>query len=217
MDPDTLFERRELTRSVHITAPNIQRNIDVSLLAQLRMKYEGICIPEGYVRPRSVLVVEHSLGRINLIKGGVDYMVKFQVDMCLPHPGQVFRATVTTKSKIGLHADVSPLKTLLPRDLHLGNAQFESVKEGQEIEFEVVGCRFQQGDESIIVLGTLKAAIQTEEPGEAKEAPKTDMPILDIQTPEGVTEKKVVVPLEQTKPMKKRGVLPSGKTNAAAI
>jgi hypothetical protein len=101
--------------------------------------------------------------------------------------------------------------------LHLGNAQFESVKEGQEIEFEVVGCRFQQGDESIIVLGTLKAAIQTEEPGEAKEAPKTDIPILDIQTPEGVTEKKVVVPLEQTKPMKKRGVLPSGKTNAAAI
>ena len=218
MNPDSLFERRELTRSVHITAPNIQRNIDVSLLAQLRMKYEGICIPEGYVRPRSVLVIEHSLGRINLIKGGVDYTVKFQVDMCLPHPGQVFRALVSTTSKIGLHAEVSPLKVLLPRDLHLGNAEFEAVKEGQEIEFEVVGCRFQQGDESIIVLGTLKSAIQAECPQEVKEAPKTDVPVLDAPTGEAQTEKKVVVPLEQTKPEKrKRGVIPTGKTNAAAV
>jgi len=49
---------------------------------------------------------------------------------------------------------------LLPRDLHIGNPDFETVKEGETIEFEVVGARFQQGDDSIVVLGQLKSLIQ---------------------------------------------------------
>ena len=157
MDP--VFERRELTRSVHIHAPNLQRNIHVSLLAQLRMKYEGVCIPEGFVQRRSITIIEHSLGRVNLIKGGLEYTVKFQADLCMPHPDQVFRAVVALRSKIGLHAELLPMKVLLPRDLHLGNAEFEDIKEKQEIEFKVVGSRFQQGDDSIVVLGTLTSVI----------------------------------------------------------
>lgn len=154
-----MFERRELTRSVHIHAANLQRSIHVSLLAQLRMNYEGICTPEGFIQRRSITIVEHSLGRINLIKGGLDYSVKFQADVCMPHPGQMFRGTVTLKSKIGLHAELLPMKVLLPRDLHIGNAEFDDVKESQEIEFKVVGSRFQQGDDSIVVLGTLTTVI----------------------------------------------------------
>ena len=65
MDP--LFERRELTRNIHIDAKFLQRNIHASILAQLRMKYEGICVAEGYINPRSITVVEHSLGRANQI------------------------------------------------------------------------------------------------------------------------------------------------------
>jgi hypothetical protein len=79
---------------------------------------------------------------------------------------------VTLKSKIGIHAEVTPIKVLLPRDLHIGNPDFEAVKEGEEIEFEVVGARFQQGDDSIVVLGQLKSVIQpaVEAPVEAAEA-----------------------------------------------
>jgi hypothetical protein len=106
------------------------------------------------------------LGRTNFIKGGLDYTVKFQADVCMPHPGQTFRVPVALKSKIGIHADMTPLKVLLPRDLHIGNPDFETVKDGEEIEFVVVGARFQQGDDSIVVLGQLKSIIQT-----AKEAP----------------------------------------------
>lgn len=156
---DPLFERRALVRNVHIDARYLQRNIEASLLAQLRLKYEGICVAEGYIQQRSIVVLEHSLGRTNLIKGGLDYTVKFQTDVCMPHPGQVFRVPVTLKSKIGIHAEMTPIKALLPRDLHIGNTDFEVVKEGEEIEFEVVGARFQQGDDSIIVLGKLRNII----------------------------------------------------------
>jgi DNA-directed RNA polymerase subunit E'/Rpb7 len=157
MDP--LFERRELTRNVHVESRNLKRNIQSSLLAQLRNKYEGICVAEGYIQPRSIAVVDYSLGRANLIKGGLDYVVKFQADVCFPHPGQVFRAPVTLKSKIGIHAEISPIKVLLPRDLHIGNGEFEDIEEKKEIEFEVIGSRFQQGDETIVVLGKLRSTI----------------------------------------------------------
>jgi len=157
---DPLFERRALTRNVHVDAKFLQRNIEASLLAQLRHKYEGVCAAEGYLLDRSIAILEHSLGRTNFIKGGLDYTVKFQADVCMPHPGQAFRVPVTLKSKIGIHAEMTPLKVLLPRDLHIGNEDFDRVKEGEDIEFEVVGSRFQQGDDSIVVLGKLKQIIQ---------------------------------------------------------
>jgi len=164
---DSLYERRELNRSVHIDARFLQRNIHASLVAQLRHKYEGICLPEGYVQPRSITITEHSFGRTNILKGGLDYSVRFQADLCLPHAGQKFRAPVTLKSKIGLHAETDPIKVLLPRDLHIGNSDFDEVDVGQTIEFEVVGSRFQQGDETIVVLGKLleviRPAVQKEE------------------------------------------------------
>jgi len=124
------------------------------------MKYEGLCVAEGYLQRRSITIVDHSLGRTNLIKGGLDYTVRFQADVCFPHPGQVYRLPVSLKSKIGVHAEQTPIKALLPRDLHLGNVDFDTVKEKEDIEFEVVGARFQQGDDSIVVLGKLRTIIR---------------------------------------------------------
>ena len=203
MDP--FFERRELVRNIHIDARSLQRNIDASLLAQLRMKFEGKCAPEGYVQPGSIVVAEHSLGRTNLIRGGLDYVVKFQCDICMPHPGQVFRVTVTLKSKIGVHAEKDPLKILLPRDLHLGVSEFEDLQDGQDIEFEVVGTRFQQGDESIIVLGKLRQIIKPAAEEVAKSAEGTSEPMIaaPIATspPGSEGEKRVVtVDVSTTKP-----------------
>jgi hypothetical protein len=142
---------------------------------------------------RSLTVVEHSLGRMNLIRGGLDYVVNFQADVCLPHPGQVFRAPVVLKSKIGLHAELPPLKILLPRDLHIGNAEFDEAAEQQEIEVEVIGARFQQGDETIVVLGKLRTLVQPEAP-RAEGADDDVLPPL-IAAPidgGGGSEKKVV-------------------------
>jgi DNA-directed RNA polymerase subunit E'/Rpb7 len=162
---DSLFERRALVRTVHIDSRFLQRNIEASLLAQLRHKYEGVCVAEGYLQDQSITVLDHSLGRTNFIKGGLDYTVKFQADVCMPHPGQTFRVPVTLMSKIGLHGETTPLKVLLPRDLHIGNPDFESAKTGDTVELTVVGARFQQGDKSIVVLGQLTSVIKPAAPG----------------------------------------------------
>ena len=195
---DALYERRELNRSVHIDARFLQRNIHASLVAQLRHKYEGICLPEGYVQPRSITITEHSFGRTNILKGGLDYSVRFQADLCLPHAGQKFRAPVTLKSKIGLHAETDPIKILLPRDLHIGNSDFDEVDVGQTIEFEVVGSRFQQGDETIVVLGKLLEVIRPAVQKEEAEPEAQQVIAAPVGT--GDSEKRTVtVALEKTK------------------
>lgn len=111
----------------------------------------------------------------------------------MPHPDQLFRGVVTLKSKIGLHAELLPMKVLLPRDLHIGNADFEDIKEGQEIEFKVVGSRFQQGDDSIVVLGTLMTVINpaAEKAMDAVQTSETE-PMIASSTPGSQEEKRVV-------------------------
>lgn len=162
MDP--LFERRELKRDVHVEARYITKNINTSLLAQLKHKYEGVCGPEGYIQRDSITIVEYSLGRMNLIRGGLDYSVRFQADVCMPHPGQIFRATVSLKSKIGVHVDLPPMKVLLPRDLHIGNGDFEDVTEKQDVEFEIVGAKFQPRDTDIVVLAKMRTIVKPDGP-----------------------------------------------------
>jgi len=153
MDP--LFERRELTKKVNIHAKFMQRNIQSSLMAQLKMQYQGRCSAEGYIHKDSLTILNYSLGRANYLKGGMDYHITFQADICLPHIGQKFKAPIKLRSKIGLHAELLPIKILIPRDLHIGNDEFDSINPEDEVEFEVIGSQFKQGDEFIIVVGKM--------------------------------------------------------------
>jgi DNA-directed RNA polymerase subunit E'/Rpb7 len=194
MDP--LFERRELSKKVHVDSKYIQKNIQASLLSSLRMKFENHCIPEGYIQKNSITIVDYPLGRVNYIKGGVDYQVKFQADVCMPHTGQRFKAPVNLRSKIGIHAETPPIKVLIPRDIHIGNPDFENIKEGDEIEFEVVGTQFKQNDKEIIVVGKLLTKVDgpvqmpllTQNSAEQS----VNIPEMNVQSEEA-GEKKVVV------------------------
>lgn len=193
-----LYERRELTKKVHIHAKYIQRNIQASLLAQLKTHYQGKCLGEGYIHKDSFTIMNYSVGRANYLRGGVDYDVTFQADICLPHPGQKFRGRIELKSKIGLHVDLPPLKVLIPRDLHLGNELFETA-EG-EVEFEVIGTQFKQGDEEIIVVAKLV--------GQLKEDKEIELEVPSfVETPrksEGDSMQIVVKTSGEEKPKKRK-------------
>lgn len=158
MDP--LFERRELSKKIHINSKFLQANIHGSILQQLKTNYEGICSSEGFIQPQSITILEWSMGRCNYKIGGVDYVVKFQADICLPHQGQKFKAQVSLKSKMGIHSETLPIKILIPRDLHIGNEDFENLKDKDEFEFEVIGSEFKQQDKTIYVLGRLLSALK---------------------------------------------------------
>jgi DNA-directed RNA polymerase subunit E'/Rpb7 len=207
---DALFERRELIRNVHIHSKFIQRNMASTLLAQLKMNFEGRCSSEGYVQPQSITILSYSLGRSNYVKGGIDYSVTFQADICLPHPGQVFKATVELRSKIGIHAMTPPIRVLIPRDLHIGNPEFESIEVGQEIEFEVADARFKQQDTDIVVVGRLRTALK----------PAPLQPLLRVETevklpsvtPTGNEPEEKTIVVSQVEPKKRKLKKPSVQT-----
>ena len=203
MDP--LFERRELSKKVHIHSKSLQKNMQASVLAQLKMNYEGRCSPEGYIQSNSVVIVDYSLGRTNYIKGGVDYDVKFQADICMPHQGQRFKAPVTVRSKVGIHAETPPIKVLIPRDLHIGNEEFEGVKVGEEIEFEVIGSQFKQQDMDIVVVGRLLSKIAPEVEAPLLSTTAEQQASVQLPTYTGDSEvKQIVTTNEEAEKPKKR-------------
>jgi len=200
MDP--LFERRQLTKNVHIASKFLQRNIQASLLAQLKMTYEGRCTPEGFIGRNSITILNYSVGRANYIKGGVDYSVDFQADICMPHAGQKFRAPVKLRSKVGIHAETPPIKVLIPRDLHLGSEDFEAVKVDEEIEFEVVGSQFKQEDDTIIVVGKLLTKVK----------PAVERPLLSFAPPEQEEKTLVITPSNAGESGQEKRVVITGST-----
>jgi len=182
MMPSTnMFERRELTRVLPVHSKHLQRNIQSSLLSQIKAQIEGRCGVEGYVQPKSSVIIEYSLGRMSILKSGVNYRVKFQADICLPHKGQqITNAPVLFRSKIGIHAELKPLKFLLPRDLHIGNTEFEAIVENDTLDIEVLGAEFKQNDESIFVLAKLlKRTPASAEPDASAAAPAIEVPTMD--------------------------------------
>jgi len=208
MDP--LFERRELSKKIHIYSKFLQKNMQASILAQLKMSYEGRCSAEGFIQQNSITIVNYSLGRSNYIKGGVDYDVVFQADVCFPHAGQIFKAPVAIRSKVGIHANTPPIQVLIPRDLHIGNADFDDIKIGDNIEFEVVGAQFKQQDRDIVVVARLLSkGVEKEEAPKVEEAPahapeeagETKKVVTDVapkrKLRQGTTKEVNVLPVEE--------------------
>jgi len=175
-----MFERRELTRVLPVHSKHLQRNIQSSLLSQIKAQVEGRCGVEGYVQPKSSVILEYSLGRMSILKPGVNYRVKFQADICLPHKGQqVTNVPVLFRSKIGVHAELKPLKFLLPRDLHIGNTEFEAIVENDTLDLEVLGAEFKQNDESIFVLAKLLKRTPASAESAETAGPATEVPTLE--------------------------------------
>lgn len=214
MDP--LFERRELSKKVHILSKYLQKNMQASILSQLKLNYEGKCSSEGFIQSNSITILNYSLGRTNYLKGGVDYDVKFQADVCMPHAGQRFKAETKVKSKIGIHAETPPIKVLIPRDLHLGNAEYDNIKIGEDVEFEVIGTQFKQQDADIIIVGKLLTKIAPEPLAPLLTAPMaeemTEKPMLPAASASS-EEKQVVITAPVGEAPKKRKLKRGGEEN----
>jgi DNA-directed RNA polymerase subunit E'/Rpb7 len=206
MSGEKMFERRELVRVVTVPSKHLQKNIQSSILMYLKSHVEGRCGVEGYVQPKTSVIIDHSLGRLTSMKMGVSYRVKFQADICLPHKGQILKAPVTLRSKIGVHAESSPLRILLPRDLHIGNTEFEQIVEKDEVEFEVLGAEFKQNDEQMFVLARLIKRIPAAAPSSIQEV---QVPTIEEARPSAKTAAEdevmqvVIKPTEGAEPKEK--------------
>lgn len=130
------------------------------LESKLREKHEGRCNANGYVRPGSIKILGRSMGAAEngRFTGNMIFDCKISCEVLYPVAGAEMDVRVIKVNKMGAYAVYEEaVRVLLPRDLHIGNVEFDGIREGQTIRVVLDRSRFQTMDPYIMAVGRLVA------------------------------------------------------------
>ena len=163
------------------------RSIDTVLAKKLQNKLEGRCSRHGFVLPNSIRILSRSMGMMEKARytGSFLYHVQAEGSVLNPPDGLVVEGEVIRKNKMGIYVNYrDAVRIIVPRDLNIGNDEFESVEVGERIEVEIKKSRFQVNDEYILSVGLFKGrkgiseaaaeAVIQEVPKAVEEAPEEE-------------------------------------------
>jgi hypothetical protein len=89
--------------------------------------------------------------------GSVIFQVQSEGSVLNPPDGFVLEGEVIRKNKMGLYVNyMDAIRIIVPRDVNIGNDEFESVEVGDFIKVEIKKSRFQINDEYILSVGLFK-------------------------------------------------------------
>lgn len=147
-----------LSQKVFLTVQEVGKNVKQILEKKIIKKNEGKCIPQGYIRPKSVKIISYSSGIVN--SSFIEFQAIFECLICHPVEGMIIECVVKTITKAGIHAevvtdDVVPITVFIARDHHNMNRNFNSIKENSKITAKVIGVRFELNDSCICVIAGL--------------------------------------------------------------
>ena len=128
------------------------------LESKLREKHEGRCNANGYVRPGSIKLLGRSMGAAEngRFTGNMIFDCKISCEVLYPVTGAEMDVRVIKVNKMGAYAVYEEaIRVLLPRDLHVGNTEFDGIREGQTIRVVLDRSRFQTMDPYIMAVGHL--------------------------------------------------------------
>lgn len=91
---------RKITLSIDECAPSFIQN---HILRKIKDEIEGKCINEGWIKPKSIRDVIYSSG--NCHYGGIDYVVQFKCDICLPIRNATYSAKFISINTAGIYAE----------------------------------------------------------------------------------------------------------------
>jgi DNA-directed RNA polymerase subunit E'/Rpb7 len=147
-------------------------SINDILLNKLKDKLENKCSRNGYVLSNSLKILSRSLGKASLGRYVGDYVfyVQLQGNVLNPPDGIVLEGEVISKNKMGLYINHrNAIRVIVPRDLHIGNEEFDSVMVGNKIKVEIKKSRFQVNDESILSVGIFNSKVNSAESDETED------------------------------------------------
>lgn len=153
-------------------------DINKYLTDKLRKTLEGQCCTHGYVRPGSTRIVARSMGTAEHCRFTGDFIFhcKVGIDCLLPYANQVLECRVLIVNKLGCYAlivekgrTLEAMRILIPRDLHVGNDEFDQLQVGQGIRVRVLRSRFQANDAFIQAVGMYQGRAPSAD--EKKDAP----------------------------------------------
>jgi DNA-directed RNA polymerase subunit E'/Rpb7 len=146
-------------------------DVDGFLLKKLRADLEERCCAHGWVRGGSTQILARSMGQAEHCRFTGDFMynVKVRVLCFLPETGQAVDAQILKTNKLGAYALLvdqgrvsEAIRILLPRDLHIGNTEFDDLMVGGMVRVRLLRSRFQKNDAFIQAVGTYEGASSAE-------------------------------------------------------
>lgn len=155
-----VYMRSILQMKIALSITEIGKNLTQNLEKLIRLKTEGKCIAEGFIRPNSVRVLNYSSG---LIKDDhVEFCTTYECMVCYPIKDMMVSCTVSEVTKAGIHAYVKdvdsdnvPITVFVARDHHSTSKYFNSIKENTVIDARIIGIRFELNDPSITTIASL--------------------------------------------------------------
>jgi hypothetical protein len=155
MESVTIFDRKI---SITPTELNELKNtkIDTILLRKLQLTIENKCSEHGFILQGSAKVLSRSMGYFESCRftGETVYYVKVQCSVIYPVDGVRLQCNVTRKNKMGLYVNYNrAINIQVPRDLHIGNIEFDNVQIGDNVEVELKRSKFSINDPYILGSG----------------------------------------------------------------
>jgi len=153
-----IYSKSLLTRNITLPITIIGRNIKETIENVINDHYEGKCLVEGYIKPKSSKIITFSSG---VISGDqISFEVVFECMICNPVEGMNIMCVAKNITKAGIRAESanetpSPIVVFIARDHHFNNNKFINIHEGDMIQIRVIGQRFELNDSYISIIGEL--------------------------------------------------------------
>lgn len=147
---------------VTLTAKDLSKeieSIDKLLEEKIKAQYEGKCSRNGYVLPNSVKLLSRSIGLIEKgrFTGDILYFAEAESKVLQPPDGFVLEGEVIRKNKMGMYVNYKDaIRVMIPRDLHIGDEEFDAVQVGEMVKVEIKKSRYQVNDTSILSVGVYR-------------------------------------------------------------
>jgi hypothetical protein len=157
METEAFFQEK-----VYLTPKDLRNDIesiDDVLVLKLKERLEQRCSPHGYVLPGTLEILTRSTGMVDSgrFSGDWAFLVKAKGKVLYPPEGTMVEVEVLKSNKMGIYAVYeNAIRLMVPRDLHLGDEEFDSVKVGDRIKVEIQKSRFQLRDPFIVSVGVYR-------------------------------------------------------------
>jgi len=191
MESETFFQEK-----VYLTPEDLGgeiESIDDILLGKLKERLEEKCSSHGYVLPGTLEILTRSTGMVDFgrFSGDWSFLVKAKGKVYNPSEGEVIEIEILKSNKMGIYAIYeNALRIMVPRDLHLGNEEFDSLRVGEHIRVEIQKSRFQLRDPFIVSVALYKGRVSAPTTAGLVKALSTLEPVSEESDSEAKSEAK---------------------------
>lgn len=168
METKAIFERKVALSPKDINRVSKNITIDDLIMMKLQDNMESKCSQHGWVIPGSLKILSRSMlqNESGRFTGAMVSWVQFEASVYYPIDGMEIVGEVLKKNKMGMFVIYKDaIQVMVPRDLHLGDEEYDGVEVNATVRVEVKKSRFQVNDPYILSVGVFKGYATSEDSG----------------------------------------------------